>query len=178
MRKTLMALVVALLLPYGAANAGSMLEGGIWGQISFAGNVTINPSFGYYPAVRGEVGVDRFLFAVSLGGVFAGEVPEQVVGVDGAFKLRGFPVGTGNIFVYVMGGVSSQQGSYAILVDASQYKVGPKIYWAFDSQSKTWNGTSLWFSVPFMTSQVEDGTTFDLQNVKYIAVEGGVTFEI
>jgi hypothetical protein len=170
-----LALVVCRLAP---AHAGSMVDGGMWGQISFAGNVTVNPTFGYYPSVRGEIGIDRFLFAASLGGVFAGETPDQVVGLDGAFKLKTFGAGDGHLHIWVMGGVSSQQGTYSITVDGTQFKVGPKVFWSFDSNTTHKSGTSIWFGLPFMTSKVITAESLTLENVKYLAFEGGVAFEI
>jgi len=180
---TILAVLVALALPYGVAQAGSMLDGGAFGMVSFAGNVTINPSFGYYPAVKAEFGVGKFVFEGSVGGVFAGEVPEQVVGVGGAFQLLqfGMPFDAkkdGMLYLYLMGGVSSAQGTYSLIVDGSQYKIGPKLWFDFDALSPTSNKVSLYLAVPFMTAKVPEGATFDLQSVTYLAVEGGVSIGI
>lgn len=177
------ALVVAVMLPYGVAQAGSMEEGGSFGMISLGGNVTINPSFGYYPAVRAEFGVGKFLFAGSVGGVFAGETPDQVVGVDGAFQLLklGIPFDKqkdGMMYLYIMGGVTSEQGSYALVVDGSQYKIGPKLFFDFDAKSPTSNKVSMYVAVPFMTAQVPDLPASGLQAITYLAVEGGISIGI
>lgn len=183
MKKIALIVALALMLPFGLAQAGSMEEGGSFGMISLGGNVTINPSFGYYPAVRAEFGFGRFIFAGSVGGVFAGEVPDQVVGVDGAFQLikLGLPFDKqkdGMMYLYLMGGVTSEQGSYALVVDGSQYKIGPKLYFDFDAKSLTSNKVSMYIAVPFMTAQVPDEPTTGLQAITYLAVEGGISFGI
>lgn len=179
MKRVALILALLLALPY-SAQAGSMVSGGTFGMISFAGNVTINPSFGYYPAVRAEFGVDHFLISGSVGGVFAGEVPEQVVGVEGAGKLIDFKMpfdksGNGMIFVYLMGGITSAQGTYSLIVDGTQYKIGPKLFFDFDALSPSPNKVSLYIAMPFMTAKVEDGADAGLTSVKYLAVEGGVS---
>lgn len=171
---------IALLMPY-SAKAGSMLDGGAFGMISLAGNVTISPSFGYYPSVRGEFGVGRFLIAGSVGGVFAGETPDQVVAVDGAAKLIDFSMpfdksGEGMCFLYLMGGVSSAQGTYSLIVDGSQYRIGPKLFLDFDAKSANPNKVSLYFAMPFMTAKVVNSPDdITLENVKYLAFEGGIS---
>ena len=180
---TILAVLAALALPYGPAQAGSMVDGGMFGMISFAGNVTINPSFGYYPAVRGEFGIGKFLVAGSVGGVFAGEAPDQVVGVDGAYQLLqiGMPFDKqkdGLIFLYLMGGVTSQQGTYQITVDGTQYKIGPKAFFNFDALSPTPNKVSVYLALPFMTAKVANEENFNLQSVTYLAVEGGVSIDL
>lgn len=183
MKRIIAAVLLALALPY-SAKAGTMEDGGMFGMISFAGNVTINPSFGYYPAVRADFGVGRFMIAGSVGGVFAGETPDQIVAVDGAAQLIKFGMPwdskhLGRIYVYIMGGISSAQGTYALIVDGTQYKVGPKIYFDFDALAPTPNKVSLYVAVPFMTAKVEgEEPNMALTSVKYLAVEGGVSFQL
>lgn len=179
MKKIALAILVALLAPYSLAHAGSMLEGGTFGMVSFAGNVTINPSFGYYPAVRAEFGVGKFLIAGSVGGVFAGDAPDQVVGVDGAFQLFNMGMGKeGAMFLYIMGGIQSEQGTYSLIVDGTQYKIGPKVYFDFDAKSATPNTVSLYIAVPFMTAEVATEPSTTLESIKYLAVEGGLSFKL
>lgn len=179
MKKILAGLFMILALA-GAAQAGSMQEGGMFGMVSFSGNVTINPKFGYYPGVRAEFGIDRFLVAGTVGGVFAGEAPDQVVGVDGAFQLLKLALPfdkqkDGMLYLYLMGGVTSQQGRYALFIDGSQYKIGPKVFFDFDALSPTKNTVSVYLALPFMTAKVVEGSPFTLESITYLAVEGGVT---
>jgi hypothetical protein len=178
MKRILIALMVALALPY-SAQAGSMKDGGVFGLLSLAGNVTINPSFGYYPAIRAEFGAGKFLVAGSVGGVFAGETPEQVVAVDGAYQFFDTKFGKeGGLFLYLMGGVTSEQGTYSLIVDGSQYKIGPKVFFDFDAYNVEPNSVCLYLAMPFMTAKVAQGEDFALENVTYLAVEGGLTFKI
>lgn len=178
MKKILTAILVALALPYGA-QAGWMADGGMFGQLSLAGNVTINPTFGYYPAVRAEFGIGKFLIAGSVGGVFAGETPEQVVGLDGAYQFFSTDVGgEGSIYLYLMGGVTSEQGTYKLIVDGTQYKIGPKVFWDFDARSPSPNSVCMYVCIPFMTAEVAQADGFSFQNVTYLAVEGGLAFKI
>jgi hypothetical protein len=115
--------------------------------------------------------------------VFAGEAPDQVVGVDGAYQLLqvGMPFDKkkqGMIFLYLMGGVSSAQGTYSITVDGTQYRIGPKAFFNFDALSDHPNKVSVYLAVPFMTSKVANETDLNLQSVKYLAVEGGVSIDL
>jgi len=179
---TVLAVTAALALPL-KAQAGSMLDGGAFGMISFAGNVTINPSFGYYPAVKAEFGFGRFMIEGSVGGVFAGEAPDQVIGVGGAGQLLQFGLPwdkqkDGMCYLYLMGGISSAQGTYALIVDGTTYKIGPKVYFDFDAKAEHPNKVSLYLAMPFMTAKVPAGETLSLQNITYLAVEGGISIGI
>jgi len=181
--KKLIAVVLMLALFAVPAQAGNMAEGGTWGMVELGAAVTINPSFGYYPVLKGVVGVDRFLITGSLGGVIAGEQPEQVVGVEGAFQLIKFAMpfdreGDGQIALYLMGGVSSAQGSYNISFDEGQYRVGPKFFFNWDALSPTANKVQLTLAVPFMGAKVLDESGIETYNVTYFAVEGAIVFDI
>jgi hypothetical protein len=174
-----LAVLAILVLPFGSTQAGDMLNGGAFGMLSLSGNVTINPTFGYYPAVRAEFGLGKFILAGSLGGVFVGETPEQVVGLDGAFQFFNMNLGkTGSMFLYLMGGVTSEQGEYVLIMDGSQYKIGPKVFFDFDARAETPNSVCMYIAMPFMTAKVAEGEDFALESVTYLAVEGGLTFKI
>ena len=181
--KKILAVVLMLALFAVPVQAGSMTEGGTWGQVELGAAVTINPTFGYYPVLKGVIGMDRFLITGSLGGVIAGEQPEQVVGVEGAFQLIKLKMpfdreDDGQITIYLMGGISSAQGSYVISFDEGQYKVGPKLFFNWDALSPTANKVQLTLAFPFMGAKVLDETGVETYNVTYFAVEGAIVFDI
>ncbi|MFN3075936.1 MAG: hypothetical protein ABT940_03455 [Alphaproteobacteria bacterium] len=172
---------LALALFVRPAKAAGMESGGSWSQISLGANVSIKPTFTYYPVFRGEFGIDRFLFAGTVGGVFASEQPEQVVGVEGAFQVFkcAMPFDKekdGRIYLYLMGGISSEQGTYRISFDAGQWRVGPKAFFDLDALSPKTNTVSLMLAVPFMGAEVENGS--GTYNVTYLAVEGAIVFRV
>lgn len=171
---------LALALTTTESKAGSMVDGGTFGQLSLGANVSIKPNFTYYPTLKTRIGVDRFLFAGSIGGVFAGEQPEQVVGVEGSFQVAAFNMpfqdegDNGLIFIYILGGVSSEQGQYSISLDQGQWKVGPQIFLDWKPE----NNVYVEFQLPFMTAKSVNEVGVEEYTVTYFAVEAAVVFEI
>lgn len=183
----LVLIMAALVLTPLVAQAGDMLNGGTWLQLAGGASVSINPSFGYYPIVRAELGLDRFLIAGGVGSVLGGssvDSGQEIASVEGAFQLAQLKMpwdksGNGRIFLYFNGGVSSEQGSYALLTDGSQWRLGPKTFWDWDAAKPGGPNIFSWMlGVYFMGTEIEDVPGATKYSVNYLAVETAIVARI
>jgi len=130
MKKIAFALLLAILLPYSVK--ADMVTGGTFLQFTTGLNSYIAPSF----AMRPTIGVRMWSQISSIKFAVEGTAFSNQLTIDdstktgwsaaGYVKVRTFTLGKeGALHLLAKGGISTQQGSWSMILDESQYDVGP-----------------------------------------------------